>query len=266
MIQAEAAATITLQYKSPMPRRAFELIAFDGDDTLWHNERSYREGRERFRRLLAGAGVVLGEDEIEACVNRTELRNLDYYGYGVSSFVLSLIETAIDLTGGRVAGSDLRGMIELARHMLTEEIELFPNVRDVLTELAASCRLMLITKGDLLHQTSKLDRSGLRDCFRFVEVVSHKTADVYAAILSRHDVPPNRFLMVGNSLRSDVLPAVEAGGWAVHVPAALSWSHEHADVPAHATRRYVEVAALEQLPGVIETIERTMTDVARDAR
>ena len=235
----------------------FDLIAFDGDDTLWHNERSYRDGRERFGRLLASAGVDLGPDEIEACINRTELANLDYYGYGVSSFVLSLIETAIDLTGGRVAAGDLRGLIELAKHMLTEEMELFPNVRGVLTELAASCPLMLITKGDLLHQTSKLQRSGLRDCFRFVEVVSHKTADVYAAILSRHDVPPNRFLMVGNSLRSDVLPVVEVGGWAVHVPAALSWSHEHADVPAHAKGRYVEVAALEQLPDVIQTIDLT---------
>jgi putative hydrolase of the HAD superfamily len=179
-----------------------DLIAFDGDDTLWHNERSYRDGRERFRQLLADAGVVLGVDEIEARVNRTELANLEYYGYGVSSFVLSLIETAIDLTDGRIAGRDLRGMIELARHMLTEDVELFPRVREVLMALASSYPLMLVTKGDLLHQTSKLERSGLRDCFRFVEVVSHKTTAVYAAILSRHAVDPNRFLMVGNSLRS----------------------------------------------------------------
>ena len=166
-----------------MSRGAFDLIAFDGDDTLWHNERSYREGRQRFRRVLAGAGVVLGDEEIDACVNRTELVNLEYYGYGVSSFVLSLIETAIDLTDGRIAGGDLRGMIDLAKHMLTEEIELFESVRDVLTALASSYLLMLVTKGDLLHQTSKLERSGLRDCFRYVEVVSHKTTDVYAAIL-----------------------------------------------------------------------------------
>ena len=234
-----------------------DLIAFDGDDTLWHNERSYRDGRERFRRLLADAGVVLGVDEIEARVNQTELANLEYYGYGVSSFVLSLIETAIDLTDGRITGDDLRGMIELARHMLTEEVELFPRVREVLVALASSYPLMLVTKGDLLHQTSKLERSGLRDCFRFVEVVSHKTSDVYAAILSRHAVDPNRFLMVGNSLRSDVLPVVEAGAWAVHIPAALSWAHEHADVPPDAHGRYFEVTTLDRLPDVIEALART---------
>jgi len=234
-----------------------DLIAFDGDDTLWHNERSYREGRERFRRLLAGVGVVLSAEEIEARVNQTELANIQVYGYGVSSFVLSLIETAISLTDGRVTGSDLRSIVELAKQMLTEEIELFPAVREVLTTLTASYPLMLITKGDLLHQTSKLDRSGLRDCFRFVEVVSHKTPEVYSAILSRHGIDPNRFLMIGNALRSDVLPVVDAGGWAVHIPAALTWSHEHADVPPHAHGRYFEVAALDQLPDVIEALART---------
>src|SRR3984893_17660385 len=174
-----------------MPRRALDLIAFDGDDTLWHNERSYRDGRERFRRLLANAGVVLSGEEVEARVNRTELANLEYYGYGVSSFALSLIETAINLTDGRIAGADLREVTDLAKHMLTEDIELFPGVAELLTTLAASWPLMLITKGDLLHQTSKLERSGLRDRFRFVEVVSHKTPEVYAAILSRHGVDPN---------------------------------------------------------------------------
>jgi putative hydrolase of the HAD superfamily len=236
---------------------SLDLIAFDGDDTLWHNERSYREGRERFRRLLAGAGVVLSEQEIEARVNETELANIEVYGYGVSSFALSLIETAIGLTEGRITGADLRGIVELAKHMLTEDVELFPGAREVLTTLAASYPLMLITKGDLLHQTAKIERSGLRDCFRFVEVVSHKTPEVYSAILSRHAVDPGRFLMIGNALRSDVLPVVDAGGWAVHIPAALSWSHEHAELPPHAHGRYFEVTALEQLPAVIETLAKT---------
>jgi putative hydrolase of the HAD superfamily len=234
-----------------------DLIAFDADDTLWHNERSYREGRERFRHLLASAGVVLSAEEIESRVNQTELANIEVYGYGVSSFALSLIETAIGLTDGRITGADLRGIVELAKHMLTEEVELFPSVREVLTTLAASYPLMLITKGDLLHQTSKLERSGLRDCFRFVEVVSHKTPEVYAAILSRHGIDPNRFLMIGNALRSDVLPVVAAGGWAVHIPAALSWSHEHAELPPHAHGRYCEVTALERVPDVVERLATT---------
>ena len=231
-----------------------DLIAFDGDDTLWHNERSYRDGRERFRGLLAGAGVVLSAEEIEACVNRTELANIGVYGYGVSSFALSLIETAIGLTNGRITGAELRGIVEFAKDMLTEEIELFTGAREVLTTLAASYPLMLITKGDLLHQTSKLERSGLRDCFRFVEVVSRKTPEVYSTILSRHGVDPNRFLMIGNALRSDVLPVVDAGGWAVYIPAALSWSHEHAELPPHADGRYFEVTALEQVFAVVDTL------------
>jgi putative hydrolase of the HAD superfamily len=141
--------------------------------------------------------------------------------------------------------------------MLTEDVELFPSVREVLMPLAASYPLMLVTKGDLLHQTSKLERSGVRDCFRFVEVVSHKTTGVYREILSRHAVDPHRFLMVGNSLRSDILPVVEAGAWAVHIPAALSWSHEHADMPPHAHGRYFEVTALDRLPDVIEALAKT---------
>jgi putative hydrolase of the HAD superfamily len=240
-----------------MPRRALDLIAFDGDDTLWHNERSFRDARDRFQRLLADAGVVLTVDEIDACVNRTEVANLEYYGYGVSSFVLSLIESAIELTGGRVSSGDLRGVIDLAKAMLTEEIELFPAVGEVVSKLARSWPLMLITKGDLLHQTSKIDRSGLRGSFRYVEVVSRKTPEVYAEILARHGVAPERFLMVGNSLRSDVLPVIEAGGWAVYIPAALSWSHEHADVPPRAKGRYFEIAAFDRLPDVIATLSRT---------
>jgi len=234
--------------------KQLDLVAFDGDDTLWHNERSYREARERFRRLVARAGVVLSSQQIEECVNRTEVANLAFYGYGVSSFVLSLAETAIDLTGGRISGGDLRDLIDLAKQMLTEEIELFPGTEETLGTLAATWPLMLITKGDLLHQRSKLERSGLIGCFRHVEVVSHKTTDVYTSILARHGVAPDRFVMVGNSLRSDVLPVVEAGGWAVYVPAAVSWSHEDAEAPVHLHGRLVEVAALDELPAVIETL------------
>jgi len=230
---------------------AFDLIAFDADDTLWHNERSYRDARQQFCRVLAAAGVTLDQEAIEAHVNSVELANLDFYGYGVSSFALSLIETAIDLSGGRITGDGIRAIVALAKEMLQEPIELFPHVRDVLAALADSYPLMLITKGDLLHQTSKLERSGLREYFRSVEIVSHKTPDTYARILSRHGIDAGRFLMVGNSLRSDVLPIVELGGWAVHVPAELSWSHEHAIVPEEIKGRYVEAAALDQLPSLI---------------
>jgi putative hydrolase of the HAD superfamily len=232
--------------------RGFDVIAFDGDDTLWHNERSYRDARERFRRLLAAAGIDLDDAAVEESVNRTELANLDYFGYGVSSFALSLIETAVDLTDGRIGGRDVRELVALAREMVSEEVELFDGARETLAALSAAYPLMLITKGDLLHQTSKLERSGLRPYFSFVEVVSRKTPDVYRSILGRHGVDPSRFLMVGNSLRSDVLPVLDLGGWAVHVPAALSWSHEHADPPA-ASDRFFEVTALSAIPPLVSS-------------
>ncbi len=234
--------------------RPFDLVAFDGDDTLWHNERSYRTGRDAFRRLLASAGVTMTDDEIEERVNRTEMRNLEYYGYGVSSFVLSLIETAIEISDGRIASGDLRPLIDLAKHMLTEDVEVLEGAREAVHALAASFPLMLITKGDLLHQSSKIERSGLKTDFRFVEVVSAKTAEVYSSILSRHAIPPARFLMVGNSVRSDVLPVLSLGGWAVHVPAALSWAHEHADVPAAVRERFFEIGSLHRLPALVDAL------------
>ena len=242
-----------------MAQRAFDLIAFDGDDTLWHNERSYRAGRERFRRLLSGAGVELNDEEVEAHVNRTEIANLEYYGYGVSSFVLSLIETAVELTGGRVSGRQLGELIDLAKRMLTEEIDVFPGAGEALSALAPAYPLMLVTKGDLLHQRSKLERSGLERHFNFVEVVSHKTPSVYAAILARHGIEPGRFLMVGNSLRSDVLPVVEVGARAVHVPAALGWSHEHVEMPLEMKPRYFELPTLESLPALIERLQNELS-------
>ena len=194
------------------------------------------------------------KSEIDERVNRIEVQNLRYYGYGVSSFVLSLIEAAIEITGGRMPSGDLRELIDLAKQMLTEEIELFAGAGEAVRALAVSYPLMLVTKGDLLHQSSKLERSGLREHFRFIEVVSAKTPGVYADILSRHRIPPERFLMIGNSARSDVLPVLELGAWAVHVPAALSWAHEHADVPAAARDRCFEIGSLHALPALVESL------------
>jgi putative hydrolase of the HAD superfamily len=242
----------------------FDLIAFDGDDTLWHNERSFVSSRREFHRLLDACGVTLSEEDLEAHVARTEVENIRYYGYGVSSFTLSLIETAIELTDGRIAAGDLRALIDQAKRMLSEEVEIFPGVPETVGALSVTHPLMLITKGDLLHQTSKLDRSGLRGHFRYVEVVSTKTPDVYEAILQRHHVAPDRFLMIGNSLRSDVLPVIELGGWAVYVPSALSWSHEHAD-PPDGVERYFELPEVAAVRDLVVRLERTL-DAKREGR
>jgi putative hydrolase of the HAD superfamily len=229
----------------------FDLIGIDGDDTLWHNERDYVEGRERFAQMVARCGVAVEQEGLTEEVNRTELQNIQYYGYGVSSFVLSLIETAIRLTDGRVAGRDIAGLLDVAKSMLTSEVELFEGAREALEALSADYPLALITKGDLLHQRSKLERSGLGRHFRHVEVVSHKTPDVYRAILERHGVEPARFLMVGNSPRSDILPVLDLGGLAVYVPAPLSWSHEQDEVPSGADSNCVVLKSLLDLPATV---------------
>ncbi len=233
----------------------FDVIAFDGDDTLWHNERSYRDAREHFRLLLNRVGIDLDLDQVETTVTRTEVANIRYFGYGVSSFTLSLIETAVDLTDGRVTSADLRSLVHLAKGMMSEQIDVFDGVRDTLSALASSRPLMLITKGDLLHQASKLERSGLQDYFQHVEIVSDKTPAVYQRILERHGIDPTRFLMIGNSLRSDIIPVIELGGSAAHIPAALNWAHEHAETPANAHDRFFELSSIVEVVDLVGRLE-----------
>jgi len=232
----------------------FDLIAFDGDDTLWHNEREYRTARERFRSLLDRTGVQHSEEEIDERVNATEVRNLPFYGYGVSSFALSLIESAIELTSGRIPADDIREVLHLAKQMITAGIEVFDGAEEALARLSAAYPLMLITKGDLLHQRAKVDRSGLGRYFRHIEVVSHKDEATYTGILSRHAVEPSRFLMIGNSVRSDVVPVVQVGGWAVHVPAELTWAHEDGDLPEAGRDRCLVVEHIRELPALVERL------------
>lgn len=227
--------------------RPFDLVAFDGDDTLWHNERSYRDGRERFHNILREAGFDIDHERLDEVVDRTEVRNIEYFGYGVSGFALSLIEAAVALTDGTIAGRSIEQIVALAKAMLTTDIELFPAVKSTIASLSRQYPLMLITKGDLLHQRSKLARSGLEQYFRHVEVVSHKTPEVYDVILKRQRVDASRFLMIGNSLKSDILPVVALGARAVYIPASLSWSHEHAEPTTAARRRYFERKSMRQL-------------------
>ena len=227
----------------------FDLIGFDGDDTLWHNERLYQMGRQRFREILKKYGLGGSAQEIDDRVHETEMRNLPHYGYGVMSFVLSLIETSIELTGRRISGDDIRGLLDLSKEMLSAEVHLFEGAGETLSRLSGEYTLMLITKGDLLHQQAKVNQSGLKRYFRHVEVVSEKSRETYANLLSRHSIPPSRFLMIGNSMRSDVLPVLELGGWAVHIPALLSWVHEDVRPPGDLGERFLELESLAQVPG-----------------
>jgi len=202
------------------------VIAFDGDDTLWRNEDQFSISQERFRSII-GAHVPLDFAAVNAHLLETERRNLAIYGYGVKSFVLSMIETAITLTEGAIPASDIKILLQLGQQMLALPIELLGNVRETIEELRAGDRVIwLITKGDLFDQESKIARSGLEPLFDRIEIVSEKNEAMYRRLLDQHGVDPAEFLMVGNTLRSDVLPVVTLGARAIHIPYHVTWSHE----------------------------------------
>jgi Predicted hydrolase (HAD superfamily) len=208
-------------------------IGFDADDTLWHSERVFRLTEERFAGLLAN---YVDAENLTQRLLETERRNLHFYGFGWKGFILSMIETAIDVTDGKVPTSVLRNLIELGRDMPVHPIEILPGVHETLERTAARYRIILITKGDLLDQEQKLARSGLGDMFHAVEIVSDKSPLTYQRIFSRHGDGPERSMMVGNSLKSDVVPAIEAGSWGTFIPHPLTWAAEHADPPKDAPR------------------------------
>lgn len=225
-------------------------IAFDADDTLWHNERFFKLTQDRFAALLRDYvdGHHLAEHLLAA-----EKRNLGHYGFGIKGFTLSMIETAIDVTDGRVPARVISELIAAGREMLEHPIDLLPHARAAVEAMADRYRVLLITKGDLLDQERKLAQSGLGDLFDGVEIVSDKTPEVYARIFNRHGDGPTRALMTGNSLRSDVNPVIAAGGWGVHVPHDLTWGYEVDDAPQDAAR-FRKVKDLGELPALVDEI------------
>ncbi|MGB5557986.1 MAG: HAD family hydrolase [Paracoccaceae bacterium] len=227
-------------------------IGFDADDTLWQNERFFRLTQERFAALLADYAEP---DRLAERLLAAERRNLGHYGFGIKGFVLSMIEAAIEVTEDRVPATVIRELIEAGQDMLQHPIELLPHARETIEALAGEFHLLLITKGDLLDQERKLAQSGLGDLFDGVEIVSRKTAEVYGRIFTRHGSGPKAAMMVGNSMRSDVVPVIEAGGWGVFVPHDLTWALEHHEPPA-GHLRFREIADLGRLPGLVAEIRR----------
>ena len=203
---------------------ALSTIGFDADDTLWHNERFFRMTEARFADLLAGHA---GSEHVSKRLLASERRNLQFYGYGVKGFTLSMIETAVEVTGGTVPASVIAEILAFGREMLRHPVEALPRARETLEALSEDFRLVLITKGDLFDQERKLAQSGLGDFFAGVEIVSEKSADIYARAFHRHGDGPEHGMMVGNSLKSDVLSALAAGSWGVHIPHELTWALEH---------------------------------------
>ena len=230
--------------------RKLTTIGFDADDTLWHNERFFQITQERFAGLLAD---YADPDHLATRLLEAERRNLGHYGFGIKGFMLSMIETALEVTSDRVPGAVIHEIISAGQDMLRHPIELLPHARNAVEALSADFRLVLITKGDLLDQERKLAQSGLGDLFDAVEIVSDKSAETYRAAFTRHGEGPGRAMMVGNSMRSDVLPAIEAGGWGVYVPHGLEWEIEKADPPLSSSR-YAELVDLGELPSLVQAL------------
>jgi len=233
-----------------MPTRK-PVIAFDADDTLWHNETIFEDVHERYRQMLSqyhdAASVV-------RTLFATEMRNLDLYGYGVKCFTLSALETAIELTEGKISTAEIRQLIELGRDMLAHPVHLLAGVTETLVELGPHHHLLVITKGDLRDQERKIAKSGRADHFRHIEIVSDKNQAAYAAILHRYAVPAECFVMVGNSMKSDILPVLALGATGVHIPYHLSWEHERADAPTTADGRFFTLKTIRELPALIASI------------
>ena len=230
--------------------RNLTTIGFDADDTLWQNERFFRLTQERFAALLKD---YADGDHLHDRLLAAERRNLGHYGFGIKGFTLSMIETAIEVTDQQVPASVISELIAAGQEMLQHPIELLPHAREAVEEIAESHRVLLITKGDLLDQERKLAQSGLGDLFDGVEIVSAKTRTVYEDIFTRHGNGAAEAMMVGNSLRSDVKPAIEAGGWGVHVPHHLTWEVEHDEPPENAPR-YRAIDDLGALASLVKEI------------
>lgn len=232
-----------------------EVLGLDADDTLWHNETFYQLTRQRFNELLADFADA---ETLEAEIEATEKRNLGLYGYGAKGFTLSMLETALAVSKGQVPGHVITEILAAGREMMRHPVEPFPGVHEALEELSAQYKLILITKGDLFHQESKLAASGLGSFFSGVEIVSEKKAETYARVFSRHGAGPEHAAMAGNSVRSDVLPALEAGSYAALIPYHLIWAHEDAPLPT-AHPRFKELPSLADLP-------KWLTEVAGSSR
>ncbi len=230
-----------------------EVVAFDGDDTLWHSESHFVDAHHQFCELVEP--YVDDPQRIDDQVIATERANLALYGYGSKAFTLSLIETAITLTEGRITSREISSILELGKRLLDHPIELLDGVAEVVDELSRTGRrLIVVTKGDLFHQEAKVAGSGLADRFDRVEIVSEKDVSTYERVMAAAGVEPGNFFMIGNSVKSDVLPVIELGGHAAHLPYTYTWEFEHVPGANGAQHGYHELTSIRELPDLVERV------------
>ncbi|MCU4175967.1 HAD family hydrolase [Carboxylicivirga sp. N1Y90] len=217
-----------------------KVIGFDADDTLWENETFFREAENEFAHLMQAYSE---EKDVLKELYKVEMDNMPIYGYGIKAFVLSLLETATIITGGKLSSGQAEQILAIGKTMLHKPVELLDGVEEVLRFLSAKYRLIVATKGDLLDQERKLNKSGLIKYFHHIEVMSDKHPKAYLKLIKHLDILPEQFLMVGNSMKSDVIPVVEIGGFGMHIPFHTTWQHEVVE-SVHDSVRMVELEKL----------------------
>ena len=230
-----------------------ELVGFDGDDTLWHSEGFYQAVHEQFERIV-GKYVDLQDARLHERLLATERQNIKLFGYGAKGMTLSMIETAIAITGERIHASDLHELLALGKQVLAHPVELLPGIREAVEDVARDFQVVLITKGDLFHQEAKVARSGLAGLFHRIEIVSEKDAGTYARVLAEFNLRPAQFAMVGNSLRSDIEPVLSLGGWGVYMPYHVTWAHERESGIDESDPGLLRIAAPSEIPAAVKTL------------
>lgn len=230
---------------------AIALVGFDADDTLWRSQDYFDEAQAEFERIIS-RHVDLAD--VAGRLYEYEARNIAFFGYGVKGMALSMVEAAVEITGERIPASDIKRIVGLAKELLRHPVDLLDGVREAVAAVAADHPVVLITKGDLFHQEAKVRESGLADLFRRIEIVSEKDAATYARLLEEFGVSARQFLMVGNSLRSDIAPVLALGGWGVHVPYHTTWAHEADAQLRHGGERMRAIAAIADLPQAVREL------------
>jgi putative hydrolase of the HAD superfamily len=231
-----------------------ELVGFDGDDTLWHSEGYYQAVHAEFERVL-GKYLDLADARVHERLLATEQANLSLFGYGAKGMTLSLLETAIALTEERISVADLHALLQLGKDILRHPVELLPGIREAVAEVARDCRVVLVTKGDLFHQEAKVAASGLGELFHRIEIVSEKDERAYRRLLEDFDIEASRFLMIGNSLRSDIEPVLALGGWGLHMPYHVTWAHEASHAVDLGHPRLLQVSSPAAIPDALRKLQ-----------
>jgi putative hydrolase of the HAD superfamily len=232
------------------------LVGFDADDTLWRSEDYYRAAQHEFERIVAG---YVDAEDVHDRLYPIEKRNLALFGYGAKGMTLSMLEAAITITGARISAADLQRILELGKGLLRHPVELLPGIREAVADIARDHDVVLVTKGDLFHQEAKVRESGLAELFPRIEIVSEKNPRTYARVLSEFGLAPAQFAMIGNSLRSDIVPVLELGGWGVHMPYHVTWAHEADAVlgDGHAARMR-HASSPSELPAAVRALGQPM--------